>query len=125
MEGKGRTRLPLSRVDAVAAAGVHGLSRRAVILIDLALDWTADGESSLRVLRLRSDRFDPRTLVGDSASPLEATGQLVSNLIRRARALPLPDPDSARGQPFKIYRDLAGYEEQVLGAERPEVDDIF
>jgi len=125
VEGKGRTRLPLSRVDAVAAAGVHGLSRRAVILIDLALDWTADGESSLRVLRLRSDRFDPRTLVGDSASPLEATGQLVSNLIRRARALPLPDPDSARGQPFKIFRDLAGYEEQVLGAERPAVDDIF
>ncbi len=125
VEGKGRTRLPLSRVDAVAAAGVHGLSRRAVILIDLALDWTADGESSLRVLRLRSDRYDPRTLVGDTASPLEATGQLVSNLIRRARALPLPDPESARGQPFKIFRDLAGYEERVLGAERPAVDDIF
>ena len=125
VEGKGRTSLPLSRVDAVAAAGVHGLSRRAVILIDLALEWTAAGESSLRVLRLRSNRYDPRTLVGGSASPLEATGRLVSNLIRRARALPLPDPDSARGQPFKIFRDLAGYEEQVLGAERPAVDDIF
>jgi membrane associated rhomboid family serine protease len=125
VEGKGRTRLPLSRVDAVAAVGVHGLSRKAVILIDLALDWTADGESPLRVLRLRSDRYDPRTLVGGAAAPLEAVGQFVSTLIRRARALPLPDPSSARGQPFKIFRDLAGYEEQVLRAERPVVDDIF
>ena len=125
VEGKGRTRFPLSRVDAVAAVGVHGLSRKAVILIDLVLDWTADGESPVRVLRLRSDRYDPRTLVGGAASPLEAVRQFVSTLIRRARALPLPDPGSARGQPFKIFRDLAGYEEQVLRAERPVVDDIF
>lgn len=125
VEGKGRTRLLLSRVDAVAAAGVHGLSRNAVILIDLALDWTADGERPLRVLRLRSDRYDPRTLVGDAASPLEAIGQLVSTLIRRARALPLPDPGSAPDQPFRIFRDLACYEAQVLRAERPAVDDIF
>ncbi|GAF97989.1 unnamed protein product, partial [marine sediment metagenome] len=34
-------------------------------------------------------------------------------------------PFSAGGQPFKIFRDLAGYEEQVLRAERPVVDDIF
>jgi hypothetical protein len=125
VEGKGRTRFPLSRVDAVAAVGVHGLSRKAVILIDLVLEWTPDGESPVRVLRLRSDRYDPRTLVGGAAAPLEAIGQFVSLLIRRARALPLPDPGSARGQPFKIFRDLAGYEEQVLRAERPVVDDIF
>jgi membrane associated rhomboid family serine protease len=125
VDGKGRTRLPLSRVDAVAAVGVHGLSRKAVILIDLALDWTADGEKPLTVLRLRSDRYDPRALVGNAGSPLQAIGRFVSALITRARALPLPDPGSARGEPFKIFRDLAGYEEQVLRAERPPVDDIF
>ena len=64
-------------------------------------------------------------LVGGAAAPLEAVGQFVSLLIRRARAFPLPDPGSARGQPFKIFRDLAGYEAQVLRAERPVVDDIF
>jgi len=125
VEGKGRTRLPLSRVDAVAVAGVHGLSRKAVILIDLALDWNADTEEPLRVLRLRSDRYDPRALVGGPGSSLEAARQLVSALIAGARALPLPDPDSARGEPFRIFRDLASYEEQVLGAQRPVVDDIF
>jgi hypothetical protein len=125
VDGKGRTRLPLSRVDAVAAAGVHGLRRKAVILIDLALDWSADGEKPLRVLRLRSDCYDPRTLVGNASSPLQAIGEFVSALIRRTRALPLPDPGSARGEPFKIFRDLARYEEQVLRAERPAVDDIF
>jgi hypothetical protein len=125
VDGKGRTRLPLSRVDAVAAGGVHGLNRKAVILIDLALDWTADAEQPLRVLRLRSDRYDPRALVCGAGSPLQAARQLVSALITAARALPLPDPDSARGEPFRIFRDLASYEEQVLGAQRPVVDDIF
>ena len=125
VEGKGRTRIPFSRVDAVAAAGVHGMSRKTVILIDLALDWTADAEKPLTVLRLRSDRYDPRVLVGGTGSPLQAIGQLVSTLITRTRALALPDPGSARGEPFKIFRDLASYEEQVLGAERPAVDDLF
>jgi len=125
VEGRGRTRLPLSRVDAVAAVGVHGLSRNAVILIDLALDWTAGGEGPLRVLRLRSDRYDPRALVGDADSPLQATRQFVSTLIRRSRAVPLPDPGSAPGQTFRIFRDLAAYEAEVLRAERPPVDEIF
>jgi hypothetical protein len=125
VDGKGRTRLPWSRVDAVAAAGVQGLSRKAVILIDLALDWSAEGEGPLTVLRLRSDRYDPRILVGNADSPLQAIGEFVSVLIARTRALPLPDPGSARGEPFKIFRDLAGYEEQVLRAQRPAVDDIF
>jgi hypothetical protein len=125
VESKGPTRLPFSRVDAVSAAGVHGLSRKAVILIDLVLDWHADAEKPLTVLRLRSDRYDPRALVGNPGSPLQATAQLVSTLITQARALALPDPGSARGEPFRIFRDLASYEEQVLRAERPPVDDIF
>ena len=125
VDGKGCARLPLSRVDAVAAVGVHGLNRKAVILIDLALDWTADPEKPLRVLRLRSDRFDPRALVGDAGSPLQAIGRFVSTLITRTRALALPDPCAARGEPFKIFRDLAGYEEQVLRAQRPAVEDVF
>jgi hypothetical protein len=125
VEGKGRTRLPLSRVEAVAAAGVHGMSRKAVILIDLALDWTAGAEKPLSVLRLRSDRYDPRGLVGIQDSPLKAISQLASALITRARAIPLPDAGSARGEPFRVFRDLALYEEQVLGAERPPVEDVF
>ena len=125
VDGKGRTRLALSQVDAVAAAGVHGLGGKAVILVDLALNWTSGGEKPLTVLRLRSDRYDPRKLVGSAGSPLQAMSELLSTLIARARACPLPDPDSARGQPFKIFRDLASYEEQVLGAERPPVEDVF
>ena len=125
VDGKGCARLPLSRVDAVAAVGVHGLNRKAVILIDLALDWTADPEKPLRVLRLRSDRFDPRALVGNAGSPVQAIGRFVSTLIERTGALALPDPGSASGEPFEIFRDLAGYEEQVLRAERPAVDDAF
>ena len=95
VDGKGCARLPLSRVDAVAAVGVHGLNRKAVILIDLALDWTADPEKPLRVLRLRSYRFNPRALVGNAGSPVQAIDRFVSTLIERTGALALPDPGSA------------------------------
>ena len=110
---------PVVAADAVAAAGVHGLNHQAVILIDLALDWTADPEKPLRVLRLRSDRFDPRALVGKAGSSVQAIGRFVSTLIERTGALALPDPGSARGGPFELFRDLAEYEQQVLRAERP------
>ncbi len=125
IEGRGRTRLPFTRVDAIAAVGVHGMSRKAVILIDLALDWTAGAEKPLTVLRLRSDRYDPRALAGGAGSPLQAIGQLVGALIQRTRALALAGPDVGPGEPFRIFRDLASYEEQVLGAERPAVGDLF
>jgi membrane associated rhomboid family serine protease len=118
VEAKGRTRLPFARVDAVAAGGVHGLSGKAGILIDLALDWTGDADEPLRVLRLRSDRYDPRYLMGSTGKPLEVMSKFASLLIARARAVPLPDPEAARGQPFKVFRDLASYEAEVLRAER-------
>ena len=60
-----------------------------------------------------------------ASSPVEAVGRFVSTLIERTGALALPDPSSARGEPFEIFRDLAGYEQQVLRAERPAVDDIL
>ena len=74
---------------------------------------------------LRSDRYDPRALVDHPGSPLQAISQLVSTLVSRTRALALPDSGSAQGEPFRIFRDLASYEAQVLRAERPPVDDIF
>lgn len=118
LQGRGPSRLPLARIDAVAVAGVSGLGRgeRAVLLIDLVLGWTGPGP--LRVVRLRSDRFDPRELVaGGTGSPLQALHTLAAELVRRARAIPLPkgmDPS----EPFRIFSDLAAYEGEVLGTSR-------
>jgi hypothetical protein len=106
-------------VHAVALAAVRGISERAgdkpVLLVDLCL--SAEAEPELQVLRLRSDRFDPRRLAPGAAerSPLVALRAFVSALAAAAHAPLLPAADVAGDAPLRIYRDLETYQREVLG----------
>jgi hypothetical protein len=116
---RGAVRLPLTRIHAVALAGVRGLSDRAgdkaVLLVDLCL--SAEGEPELQVLRLRSDRFDPRRVAPSAeSSPLAALRAFVGTLAAAAHAPLLPAADVAGDAPLRIFRDLASYQREVLGA---------
>jgi len=113
VEGRGRSRLALDRIDAVAVAGIGGLSTtgKAVLLLDLCLNWRGDG--ALQIVRMRSDAFDPRTLVEAERSPLKALRAFAAQLVAQSRAAALPgdaDPEA----PFKIFSDLARYQREVL-----------
>jgi hypothetical protein len=117
--GRGAIRLRLTRIHAVALAAVRGISERAgdrpVLLVDLCL--SAEAEPELQLLRLRSDRFDPRRLVPTAAtSPLEALRAFVSALAAAAHAPLLPAADVTGDAPLRIYRDLTTYQREVLGA---------
>jgi hypothetical protein len=86
-----------------------------VLLVDLCL--SAEAEPELQLLRLRSDRFDPRRLVPTAAtSPLEALRTFVSALAAAAHAPLLPEADVTGDAPLRIYRDLTSYQREVLGA---------
>jgi membrane associated rhomboid family serine protease len=116
---RGAIRLRLTRIHAVALAGVRGISERAgdkpVLLVDLCL--SAEGEPELQVLRLRSDRFDPRRVAPSAeASPLKALRAFVGTLAAAAHAPLLPADDVAGEAPLRIFRDLATYQREVLGA---------
>lgn len=117
IEGRGKGKLAWSKIDAVAAVGVSGLSQsgKAVLMIDLALGFTK-GEGELRIVRLRADAFDPRSLVAGQPSPLGALRALVAELRRRARAVALPE-EAGASAPFRIFPDLASYQREVLGGE--------
>ncbi len=117
--GRGAFRLSVTRIHAVALAGVRGISERAgdkpVLLVDLCL--TAEGEPELQVLRLRSDRFDPRRVAPCAEeSPLKALRAFVAALAAAAHAPLLPADDVAGEAPLRIFRDLASYQREVLGA---------
>jgi membrane associated rhomboid family serine protease len=132
LEEKGKTRLPLERVDAIAVAGVRGLppgrprkadgqestpQDRPVLLIDLVLGWGSDADVPLAVVRLRSDRFDPRRLGSSPGdAPLAALRHMVADLMARTRATPLTAGAAGSGQPFRVYPDKVAYERAVLGA---------
>lgn len=116
--GRGPGKLAYTKIDAVSAAGVRGLSQngKAVLLIDLAIGFAADA-GELRIVRLRADGFDPRALVAGQTSPLAALRVLVAELRARTRGVALPR-ESEAGAPFRIYADLASYEREAFGAKQ-------
>jgi membrane associated rhomboid family serine protease len=119
--GRKPVRLPLTKLHAVALAGVRGLSERTdkpVLIVDLLL--SAEAEPELQLLRLRSDRFDPRRLcVVPEASPLKALRSFVAALATAAHAPLLPSAEVAGDSKLHIFRDLATYQREVLHADSP------
>jgi membrane associated rhomboid family serine protease len=121
-----KKRVPLDSVDAVAVAAVQGLGPKPVIVVDMVLNWMTTAKEKLRVVRLRTDQFDPRSLVPGIDSPAEALRRFLAHVIVRAGATPLPDVASAEGRPFATFPSLVDYQRTVLlveaadGAEEPQ-----
>lgn len=107
-------RMSLTQVDAVAVAGFRNGSGRQVLVVDLMLDAPWSDRDALRVVRLLSSAFDPRTLI-QADNAIDAFRRLVDELIKHSDAAPLPDPESARGRPFRSFESLHDYQCQVLG----------
>jgi len=107
-------RIAFAKIQAVAVATVAGLAARPVVLVDLLMNWSALEESALRVVRLRSDRFDPRKLAPGVAAPLDALRAFLAELLTHSRATPLPDADAARAAPLRSFADLETYQREVL-----------
>jgi hypothetical protein len=59
--------------------------------------------------------FDPRSLaVGENA--MESFRRFLGEVLEASEAAPLPDPDGARGNPFRKYDGLEQYQDTVLNA---------
>jgi len=116
IEGGKKTRLPVSRIEALAVAAVSGEGARPIVVIDLVLNWQAPSEP-LKLIRIRSDRFDPAVLAPGMPDQLAALQQFLGNLIARSGASPLPDFNAATGKPFALFQGLEAYAREVLGAK--------
>lgn len=110
--------LELGQVQALAAAAVRGLAARPVVLIDLLLNWSDVDTERLRVLRIRSDRFDPVALLPGAGAGLEAFRGVIARLLADSGATPLPDVERASGRPFAMFDTLQAYEREVLLVDR-------
>ena len=110
---EGLISLPVSRIRAVAVAGVHGLGPKPVVLIDLLVDAEV-GEPPLRVIRLSCNRFDARRLVPEAGGALDAVRRLVAGILSSSGARPLPDAAAVAVRPVRVFGSLEEYHEQVL-----------
>jgi hypothetical protein len=118
VDERGKSRLPLSRIEAIAMVAVVGVAPRPILLIDFALNWNEDPAEPLKVIRFRSDRFDPVRFEPAAGSPLAALMAWVARLRERTGAVCLPSLEALEGR-FTRFESLDRYEREVLGARRP------
>jgi membrane associated rhomboid family serine protease len=111
-------RMALGQIQAIGVGGIRPAEQRPFLLVDLMLDPPWSERSRLRVVRLSSTDFDPRRLVAGVDDSLQAFRDFLDGLLTSTGAAPLPDPDAARGQPFRTFDSIASYEREVLGVVR-------
>ncbi len=111
--GSGKRVLDMQQVKVVAVGGIRPSGSSPFLLIDLLLDAPWSNRRKLRGIRLRSTDFDPRKLV-DAPTPMKALQILLEELLKTSEAVPLPNPDAARGRPFEQFGSIGDFEAMIL-----------
>ena len=106
--------IDLATVQVIAVCGVTRAAQKPVVLVDLLLDSPWGDRPNLRVIRMTSDTFDPRQMVGGD-NGMAAFQIWLERLFDVSGAVPLPDPDAARGKPFRSFSTIDAYQKEVLG----------
>jgi hypothetical protein len=113
LDGQIRT-VDLKSVQVIAVCGISRAAQKPVVLVDLLLDSPWGDRAQLRVIRMTSETFDPRQLVGGDEG-MSAFQTFLDRLFVVSEAVPLPDPEAARGRPFKSFSTIDEYEREILG----------
>ena len=103
-------RLPYDDIHAVAVAEIAGLEDQAVTVIDLILNWTRRKDEPLEIVRLRLNDLDLESLVTRKHALGSDFAALMSDIMERTSAIPLPDPESALGTRIIRYESPELYE---------------
>ncbi|MBW2288023.1 MAG: hypothetical protein JRG90_09380 [Deltaproteobacteria bacterium] len=116
--GGRKARVAYTGITALAVVRVSGLGDQPIVVIDLVLNWQESEETTLRVVRLRSDGFDPRMVVATGAENDVTLCDFLAELIASSEALSLPDANAALGVRLRAFDDLETYEREVLQVKR-------
>jgi hypothetical protein len=115
-----RHSVDLATIQVIAVCGISRAAQKPVVLVDLLLDSPWGDRPDLRVIRMTSDTYDPRLLVGGEDG-MTAFQTLLDRLFEITDAVPLPDPDAARGKPFQSFSTIDVYEREVLGIGEQQI----
>lgn len=110
VQGAPNGRLPYDDIQAVAVAKIVGLEDQPVTVIDLILNWTRRKDEPLEIVRLRLNDLDLESLVTRKHALGSDFAALMSDIMERTSAIPLPDPESALGTRIICYKNPELYE---------------
>jgi membrane associated rhomboid family serine protease len=111
--GDQETTFAIERIRAVSVVGVRGLGPKPIVLVDVLVDG-GGLTRPLGVIRLRSDQFDPRRLIGQDVKPLDALRRMVGAIQRASGAIALPRSDEQGSADIPVFDSLEAYHEAVL-----------
>jgi len=116
---RGKSKIPFSRIRAIAMAAVDGLGNRPVLIVDIVLSASDSLDEPMKLIRFRSDRFDPLGFEPGAANPLAALTGWVKRLQGESNATCLPSRNIMDGE-FARFETLEAYEREVLRAVRED-----
>lgn len=119
-DGRGKSRLPFARIEALAVATLRGLGPAPVVVLDCILNWRDDIGSPLKLIRFRSDRFEASAIGLDRPGSDEVSvfATWAASLARASGAICLPSEAILAVEGVPAFPSLEHYERDVLGAER-------
>ena len=112
--GTRNERLAYADIQAVAVAEILVPEDSGAIFIDLIFNWSRRQDERLEIVRLRADEIDLQSLVTSRPNLCSDLSSLLGDILERARAIPLPDPESALGTRIARFESQEHYERSVL-----------
>ena len=116
---RGKSKVPFSRIGAIGMAAVSGLGNRPVLIVDIVLTGPDGVDEPMKLIRFRSDRFDPLGFEPAATSPLAALTAWVQRLQNESNAICLPSESILAGK-FARFETLEAYEREILMAVRED-----
>jgi hypothetical protein len=106
--------IDLHALQAVAVGVVVREDGKSVAVMDLMLEPPGADSEQANTFRIFGDSFDPRMFF-DGEDAMVALRSFMVHVLETSLATPLPDWESARGQPFRLFQSVEEYEREVLG----------
>jgi membrane associated rhomboid family serine protease len=105
--------LSLERIKHISVVKITPPEERAFLLIDLILTDLSHVESEIRIIRLSSKTFNPKSFIPSAQNPLDALKRFSAGMLKLTGALPYPDLESVQLKKYFTFKTILEYEDAI------------
>lgn len=112
IENRPEEMIEFTRMHAVSVVGVHGMAEKPIVLIDFIIDGSG-GTQPLTLIRVRCDRFDPRTLLPNAESSKAAMRTLIDGLQKKGLHV-IADITNTSTDTKPVFESVDAYHDKII-----------